>query len=396
MIVEELRAEPYNSVLFYKPAGRQLKYGNESLMGRHHSYKELFLLGLQTKAQKEMLLEYGWKVMCSDSTHDVTQYGHKLISVVVKDKFGEGYTVASCVTNFEDEVVFTVFFQAIRDRVPDLDARCSMSDDSTALKNAVRKVFGERIRVLSCNWHTTLAWNNNANKIATKEERLEVIYLLRKALRDQNEESFNQTINCLFVGYSHCEKFINYFSSTYLNRIDEWAAHMRTFFHDDVETNMLCEALHNLLKTVFMLRYPQRRLDQLINTLLEMEHRRFKEYKVKESINNDSSQKREPSARHRRGLKIPDSSVTEVEPGKWTVVSATEATVLYDVHQYRSDCPEDHCFSVCMEVQCFGLCGHLYSCSCDDNAALCKHRHKVHSYINRGIISKVKKIWLIC
>ena len=39
----------------------------------------------------------------------------------------------------------------------------------------------------------------------------------------------------------------------------------------------------------------------------------------------------------------------------------------------------------CLELACYGLCGHLYKCNCLDISNICKHTHKVHSLLSRNV-----------
>ena len=39
----------------------------------------------------------------------------------------------------------------------------------------------------------------------------------------------------------------------------------------------------------------------------------------------------------------------------------------------------------CLELTCYGLCGHLYKCNCLDISNICKHIHKVHSLLSRNV-----------
>jgi MULE transposase domain len=390
ILVEELRAEPYDPVLCYKPEHSEVKYGRSETVLGHHAYGgDLFVLVLMTESQDKQLMKNGWKVICSDTTYDVTSYRHKLMSLVVKDEYGFGYVVATCLTNYEDETTYQIFFQAVCDRVPKFQASCFMADNSTPLKNAARKVFGASVKILNCDWHTDLNWNRNSTKINNKKERQEILCLLRMALKERSQAEFNKFLNCLFVNYSHCKEFLEYFSRIYMGKINEWAHHHRNFFHDDVDTNMLSEAWHNILKTIYMRRYPKRRLDQTVEILLIAEEDRYKT-DVRREFEGVSCRKKEHNLRHGRGLAMKDDVVTTNVDGSWSVKSATSDLVVYKVTRLAEECyNQDHCFSVCMELPCFGLCGHVYSCTCLDRALLCKHVHKVHSFVNRGVALKV-------
>ena len=54
-----------------------------------------------------MLKNFGERVVCIDSTHKSTGYDFLLITVVVVDEFGEGYPVAWCLCNKEDQILMT-------------------------------------------------------------------------------------------------------------------------------------------------------------------------------------------------------------------------------------------------------------------------------------------------
>ena len=83
LIVEELRNEPYNPVLIYKPQGRtEPQYPTLQ--------DETFVLALQTKFQKDLYEAHASTILCIDSTHGTNQYRFKLITCVVPDDYGKG------------------------------------------------------------------------------------------------------------------------------------------------------------------------------------------------------------------------------------------------------------------------------------------------------------------
>ena len=83
MIVKELRAEPYDAVLLFKP--------------QHSSSAEfaavpsnVFILAIQTQWQKEVFVKYANTIFCIDSTHGTNAYQFKVITCIVPDEFGKG------------------------------------------------------------------------------------------------------------------------------------------------------------------------------------------------------------------------------------------------------------------------------------------------------------------
>ena len=96
--VEEMRGNGEdNVVLYYKPQG-----ASDDKTGL---LREDFLIALQTPIQAEMLKKFGGKVVCVDATHGTNAYDFKLITLLVVDEYGEGFPVAWCVTNKEDNIV---------------------------------------------------------------------------------------------------------------------------------------------------------------------------------------------------------------------------------------------------------------------------------------------------
>ena len=68
------------------------------------------------------------RVVCVDGTHGTNGYDFMLITVIVIDEYGEGFPVAWCISNREDQLLLINFFKALRKRVGDLSPAWFMSD----------------------------------------------------------------------------------------------------------------------------------------------------------------------------------------------------------------------------------------------------------------------------
>ena len=106
VIVEELRGEPFNPVLIYKPQGT-----------KDPQYPMLpddtFILALQTKFQKELYEAHASTILCIDSTHGTNQYRFKLITCIVPDDYSKdmyvcivhyymySYNIQQCITKIQ-------------------------------------------------------------------------------------------------------------------------------------------------------------------------------------------------------------------------------------------------------------------------------------------------------
>ena len=83
IIVEELRQEPHNPILLFKPQGSSC---TEFPLIHHDG----FLLIMQTEFQKELYSKYAHTVLCVDSTHGTNSYRFLLLTCMVVDDFKKG------------------------------------------------------------------------------------------------------------------------------------------------------------------------------------------------------------------------------------------------------------------------------------------------------------------
>lgn len=93
-------------------------------------------------------------------------------------------------------------------------------------------------------------------------------------LEEKNEEIFESLLQGFIKKFEdgpETKEFVTYFKTYYVNQIEKWAMSFRNSPHANTETNMFAEAFHNKLKTFYMDRKPNKRLDDLINLLLVIE-----------------------------------------------------------------------------------------------------------------------------
>ena len=93
-------------------------------------------MAIQTEFQKEMLNEYGSRLICIDATHGTTAYDFQLITVLVIDDFNQGIPVAWMISNKKSTDSLQVFFQSLRERCQDVITQFFMSVDADAYHNA--------------------------------------------------------------------------------------------------------------------------------------------------------------------------------------------------------------------------------------------------------------------
>ena len=89
---------------------------------------EDFVLGIQTPLQAEIMKRFGKNFICADAIHGTNGYDLMLITVIVIDEYGEGFPVAWCISNSEDQLLLVNFFNALKMRVGVIKPAWFMSD----------------------------------------------------------------------------------------------------------------------------------------------------------------------------------------------------------------------------------------------------------------------------
>ena len=99
LIVEELRNEPFDPILIYKPQGRvEPQYPMLQV--------ETFVLAIQTKFQKDLYEAHASTILCIDSTHGTNQYRFKLITCIVPDDHGKGMCASIMILYMHESALF--------------------------------------------------------------------------------------------------------------------------------------------------------------------------------------------------------------------------------------------------------------------------------------------------
>ena len=380
----------YNPILLYKPEGAtDFVIGPEDI-GNYKIDKEDFLVAIQTKEQLDMLQKQSRsKIICLDSTHCTNKYNFKLITMVVPDEFGKGYPVGHLISNKENEAMLHTFFDAIEQKCGvDFYVNALMTDDDNAEWSAFNKVFGdkvppesnfEKVPHLLCKWHVHRSWRRKLHQLLPHDRNLQLeLYLASIVLMEEpNKDTFRDMAEKFKSEYKNvCELYVTYFENYYLTRPEKWAMCYRQFSHANTDTNMYVESFHNRLKTFYMKRRFNRRIDDLVILLLEIE-----EDDYYDNLLNVKSKKqvRTDDLRHKRGMRISNDDIYRIDAYKWLMKSQTSAADIHEIALVRPDCFDDFCYNHCHEISCIGLCSHMYQCSCLDSSNLCKHIHKVHS-----------------
>ena len=373
--VEEMRSKgKANPVLFYKQQGIFCD-----------SYPDLkdddFVLVLQTPLQSLLFKEFGTNIICIDSTHKITGYDFILVTLLVVDEFGEGYPIAWCISNCEDEVVINKFYSSIKEKAEGTSNLCPkwiMTDDAEQFYTSWVSVFGNMPHKLLCSWHVERAWRANLSKVKCQGAKSRVYHALKTLLDEVNIERFNHALDnfvdqlCL---EEKTKEYGDYFKRYYYPRKEQWATCYRRY--SGINTNMNVESFHRILKYIYFKGKMNKRVDMCVYTLLKIARdkafeRLIKLEKGKPSLHTSAIRKR-----HQESLKMSFALIECQDINTWKVQSSSDPGTFYEVIKEETCYSKEKC---CLKCSDCNVCIHQFVCGCPDSLyrnTICKHIHLV-------------------
>lgn len=375
--VDALRKETFDPILIYKQQNV-----DDSNLGLT---KEDFMLAIMTKQQLDMYQQYAPIILCMDSTHKTNIYSFKLITLLVPDEFRRGYPVAFCISNKENEQAISIFLNAVKMKSPQTKVNILMTDDDNAGWNAAKNVYGPNLEHFLCIWHVHKNWRLKIQQhLKDTEQQAEIYCLLCAAMDAKTETLFNTYCDVLVQRLSDInQNLLTYFNNYYLLRKEKWAMCYRKGEYSNVNTNMFLESFHNQLKTIYFEGKRNRRIDILLETLLQIENNLYFKHLAAKKFNMPSEGNLKAFDRHQSSFEIHDSSVCQVNENTFSITSKKN---VYTVRTQCQKCSETHCYMKCKKVPCIDLCRHIFTCNCYDylEGNICKHLHKIQSLLNRN------------
>ena len=173
----------------------------------------------------------------------------------------------------------------------------------------------------------------------------EVMRTLLVILNEKEEAQFNTLHEGFLKRYSLvAPAFIKYYRDNYAGRVEKWAMCFRQFEHCKTDTNMFVESFHNKLKTFFMERRPNKRVDDLINHLLTIEEADY--WRGKRDVEYYDSLVDQPTDqinRHEKGIIIPDAHVNKIDEEIYEVVLQSNNECQYLVKKINNKCNDCDC-----------------------------------------------------
>ena len=152
-----------------------------------------------------------------------------------------------------------------------------MSDIADQFYNAWMATFTHTPKHILCTWHVLRAWKNHLKIIKDSEKEEEVYHTLKVLMDETEEHKFKQMIESAVDQMKeniNTKKFGEYFEINYKSRCEQWANCFRV--SSGMNTNMYLEAFHHVLKYKFLKGKKNKRVDRLIQALMEfLRHKSF-------------------------------------------------------------------------------------------------------------------------
>ena len=99
LLVENMMELTDNPIFIYNKQGLKQSADMNDLSN------EDFVIGIRTHFQRDMLIKFGEKAICMDSTHGTNVYDFYFITVLILDEFGEGVPICWIISNREDSAL---------------------------------------------------------------------------------------------------------------------------------------------------------------------------------------------------------------------------------------------------------------------------------------------------
>ena len=233
--VEEMKATDCNPViiLLYKQQGAKQPTDCDNLSDKD------FVIALQTPLQAEIISN--GRIICVDGTHGTNGYDFTLITVMVIDEYGEGFPVAWCISNREDQLLLINFFNALKQNVGNISLAWFMSDLAEQFYTAWVASFNNRPHKLVCIWHLDRAWRENLKQLNDSTLEATVYHNLRVLLEETDKHKFEILLKETITDLSNTVAFAKYFVTTWTtmtlqgNTGHDWLSGIKSGLRSNVE-----------------------------------------------------------------------------------------------------------------------------------------------------------------
>lgn len=383
LILSDIRSWVKSSQnLYYCESNPVLFFKDRNVEDPHHvlSSKDIMLI-LMTEFQEIAFRESNPRIVCLDDTHCQENYDFNLISLYGTSEGYPWFPIAYCLTNVVTIDSLKYFLARIRDRFGVLQCSALICDDSPMYYNAWCDVMCTPDHYFLHLWYIEKNWLQNVSKIKCHENiRLRVYGTMKLLLTERSETAFVKRLAIFqdsLKSDARLAEFCDFFLSDYVTRVNTWGGCYRRSVGLDATSESTLAKLHSKLHEEFGAKMDDQNLKACLNTLITISH--SCEAILKHIYDISKCEKEEYKeriqSRHRDGICIKRTQVTETSPMQYQIVynSGDERNEIYDVRYLGPK----KCKCVLRCDTCM-ICIHHYICTCVDYVAnfnICEHIH---------------------
>jgi len=392
----------YSPIILYKRQGTYDLdiYPHDVVVGAWE--EDDFLFGLMDASQHHILQLYGnceSSVVCVDSTRTtnpkqtcfgtnmkLTYKQFHLTTLMVLDGSRQGVPVAFLYSNRQTEATFTLFLEAVRERVGVISCNAFMSDITPQFYNSWKYVMGDCCHHLYLTWSVDKSFRELTRRhIKCDDEQLPVtVYRqLRNLLGEGDVRAFEEALSVQLeqlLDNQDTANFAKFFELHYVKCVESWAYCYRARY--SVQSDSSLERLHDIFRHVYDQGKKEGRLDSAVASL------------VTGLCNvNYLNRLTDLRTRHEESLLMVEVIVAEtLVDEEWMVVENNEvftvrrraAAALPPLQEEEERC---RCALQCSECD---ACIDTYVCTCADSCVylnMCKHIHCTSMSTNSRLVN---------
>jgi hypothetical protein len=357
-----------------------------------YSLENIFYYGIISPWQMDIMKVS--KCFSLDSTFGISSRSSEVLySLVVRHPdTGKGVPVGYLITNDQSVTPVLAWLRFLK-------TNCAMNpeqitvDCSIPESDAIRVTFGENCRIQLCLFHVAQCWSRNlTTKVKTRPGQYTNAKVVRGNIMSDLQSIMYETVCEIVVEKVRMfrerwtveqPQFVEYLEDRWLalDGYKKWSAAYVIEEHKQMRTNNYIESWHNQLKSVYLKRIKNRRLDRLVYILTNDVENDMKneELRINSEIGRMGPETREKRKREMVAAGIPDDRMQEM-------ISQENATA-YNVESFSQ---EDIMYTVQINDS-----GKIASCSCcyfKLKSSACKHMYllKRHTSIPIETLSRME------
>lgn len=274
----------------------------------------------------------------------------------------KGVPVCFCIIDKEVTNILVEWFTWLKNNFT-LNVNRIMIDCSQTEITAIRSAFPS-VNISLCHWHIKRAWEMHIKKEIkisnatheTKAMQEQARVFLNSMMHATDEGVFYSIYESFKLKFKDFMGFVAYFDKQWLERCDIWCKAWRrdATFH----TNNLIESYHNKLKTIYLGRSRNLRVDRLVYMLSQIVILDYRQEALQTLIGI------RPVALNAREKKR-KSTADSIDIQEASLMITTVSDNTFTCKSFNPD--SDNIYEIKIENN------YVHSCSCPDSVGICKH-----------------------